>query len=44
MYTLIYNYLKWNIGDTVQVVESTYYHMFPEKKQHTVDVLNKIKI
>lgn len=31
------------IGDTVQVVERTYYHMFPKKKSHTVSVLNKLK-
>ena len=32
------------IGDTIQVVETTYYHMFPEKKKHTIDVLNSLKI
>ena len=31
------------IGDTVQIVEKTYYHMFPQKKKHTVEVLNNIK-
>lgn len=32
------------LGDTVQVIESTYYHMFPEKKSNAVNVLNKLKI
>ncbi len=31
------------LGDTVQVIESTYYHMFPDKKKHTIDVLNNFK-
>lgn len=31
------------IGDTVQVVEKTYYHMFPKKKSITVNKLNKLK-
>ena len=31
------------IGDTVKVVEETYYHMFPKKKKITVDKLNKLK-
>lgn len=31
------------LGDTVEVIESTYYHMFPDKKKHTVDVLNNFK-
>ena len=31
------------VGDTVQMVEKTYYHMFPEKKSHTVNVLNNLK-
>lgn len=31
------------IGDTVQMVESTYYHMFPSKKSRTVNVLNNLK-
>ena len=31
------------IGDTVQMVESTYYHMFPIKKSRTVNVLNNLK-
>lgn len=32
------------IGDTREVVESTYYHMFPEKKIEAVDKLNKFII
>lgn len=31
------------IGDTVEMVEKTYYHMFPEKKKHTVNVLNDLR-
>lgn len=31
------------LGDTVEVIESTYYHMFPDKKKHTIDVLNNFK-
>jgi len=31
------------IGDTVQMVEKTYYHMFPSKKTHVLNVLNKLK-
>ena len=30
------------IGDTVQTVERTYYHMFPKKKKETVQKLNDI--
>lgn len=30
------------IGDTVQTVESTYYHMFPKKKKETIDKLNNL--
>ncbi len=30
------------IGDTVQTVESTYYHMFPKKKKETVNKLNSL--
>ncbi len=30
------------IGDTVQMVEKTYYHMFPEKKSNAVNILNKL--
>lgn len=32
------------IGDTVQVVEKTYYHMFPKKKKETVTKLNLLKL
>ena len=32
------------IGDTVEVVEKTYYHMFPEKKKIPVNKLNTLKI
>ena len=31
------------IGDTVIMVEETYYHMFPKKKKLTVDKLNNLK-
>lgn len=31
------------IGDTVEVVEKTYYHMFPAKKSNAVNILNNIK-
>lgn len=31
------------IGDTVQMVESTYYHMFPNKKSRTINYLNNIE-
>lgn len=30
------------IGDTVNIVEKTYYHMFPTKKTHVVNVLNNL--
>lgn len=30
------------LGDTVQVIEETYSHMFPEKKKNTVNVLNSL--
>lgn len=30
------------LGDTVEIVQSTYYHMFPEKKSNTVNALNKL--
>lgn len=30
------------VGDTMQVIENTYYHMFPEKSR-TVKVSNKLK-
>lgn len=31
------------LGDTVEQVEKTYYHMFPKKQSHTVSVLNNMK-
>lgn len=31
------------IGDTIQMVEKTYYHMFPTKKKETVNLLNSLK-
>lgn len=31
------------LGDTVQMVEKTYYHMFPEKKKKTIEILNNLK-
>lgn len=31
------------IGDTVEVVESTYYHMFPKKKTELINRLNELK-
>lgn len=30
------------LGDTVQMVEDTYIHMFPNKKKHTINLLNKV--
>lgn len=30
------------LGDTVEMIQSTYYHMFPEKKSNTVNALNKL--
>lgn len=30
------------LGDTVQMVENTYIHMFPNKKKHTINLLNKV--
>lgn len=30
------------LGDTIEMVQSTYYHMFPEKKSNTVNALNKM--
>ena len=30
------------IGDTIQMVEKTYYHMFPSKKKKTIELLNNI--
>lgn len=32
------------VGDTIQMIEKTYYHMFPEKKSNTVNALNNLKI
>ncbi len=32
------------IGDTIMMVEKTYYHMFPEKKKITLEKLNNLKI
>lgn len=31
------------LGDTVQIVEKTYYHMFSKKKKHTINMLNNFK-
>lgn len=31
------------VGDTVSVIESTYYHMFPSKKSNTINALNNLK-
>ena len=31
------------IGDTVDMVLKTYYHMFPNKKKHTINVINNLK-
>jgi len=31
------------VGDTIQMIEKTYYHMFPEKKKNTVNLLNNLK-
>ncbi len=31
------------IGDTVPMIESTYYHMFPKKRDEVIDLLNKFK-
>ena len=31
------------LGDTVQVVESTYYHMFPKKEKTSVTLLNNFQ-
>lgn len=30
------------LGDTIEMVQFTYYHMFPEKKSNTVNALNKL--
>lgn len=31
------------VGDTVEVIRKTYYHMFPSKKSNTVKALNNLK-
>ena len=31
------------LGDTVQMIESTYYHMFPHQKSATINALNNFK-
>ena len=31
------------IGDTVQIVESTYYHMFPNKRSRIINLINNLK-
>lgn len=31
------------LGDTPKIVENTYYHMFPKKKKHTLELLNNLK-
>lgn len=31
------------LGDTVEVIENTYYHIFPKKKKMTVDKLNNLE-
>ena len=30
------------LGDTIEMVQNTYYHMFPEKKSKTVNALNNL--
>lgn len=32
------------IGDTIEIVEKTYYHMFPEKKKVPTNKLNELKL
>lgn len=32
------------VGDTINIIEKTYYHMFPKVKKETVDKLNNLKI
>ncbi len=32
------------VGDTVNMIETTYYHMFPDKKNETIDKLNYFKM
>ena len=29
------------IGDTIDIIEKTYYHMFPDKKSKTIEAINK---
>lgn len=31
------------VGDTVEMILKTYYHMFPDKRKHTINVINKLK-
>ena len=31
------------VGDTIQMIEKTYYHMFPTKKKETINLLNNLK-
>lgn len=31
------------LGDTVQTIEKTYAHLFPEKRKETIDILNNFK-
>ena len=31
------------IGDTIEMVQNTYYHMFPDEKSKAVNLLNNIK-
>ena len=31
------------LGDTITMVQNTYYHMYPETKSKTIDLLNKLK-
>lgn len=30
------------LGDTVRMIENTYYHIFPQKKKNTINVLNNL--
>lgn len=32
------------LGDTIRMVQTTYYHMFPEKKSLTVKALNNLNL
>ena len=29
------------LGDTIQIVEKTYFHLFSKKKNHSIELLNK---